>query len=74
MEAGRVLPFSEEERKAVQTGSHFETEASYLLSQEGLQTGSALDFKPGAKLLAQTERAQTGDAAAAPPEPEETAL
>ncbi|CAE7348037.1 unnamed protein product, partial [Symbiodinium microadriaticum] len=56
VEAGRVLPFSEEERKAVQAGSHFETEASYLLSQEGLQTGFALDLKPGAKLLAETER------------------
>ena len=56
VEAGKVLPFSEEERKAVQAGSHFEAEASYLLSQEGLQTGFALDLKPGANLLAETER------------------
>lgn len=55
-ETGRVRPFSEEEKKAVQTGMAFETEASYLLNQEGLQTGFVLDFKPGARLLAQTEK------------------
>ena len=54
-ETGRVVPFSEEEKKAVETSQAFESEASYLLNQEGLQTGFVLDFKPGAK-LAQTER------------------